>query len=343
MMRGILIGQDVIPGAPRLLRVGIGINTEEFLIAKVSWKNTRLDQRGSSLDTNGRFSSQLQSVTADLNFFFLSHPSRNFFNPALELNHENRNPFEILKFKAQGFLASTWDQRGSGGSIRLGPGYNYEKTFRGTGPKNSQILSLDLRLAWVSHDFEYFQYRTSPRSGFQFQLANSLSNQAFFSSMNVNQLGMTWRYLWNFRDYDPPLWILGLRGGIFETSGADESALPVSYTYFLGGVRDLRGFGRNELPFDRIGRLSSAFASLEFRLGWVLPFGIQPLIFLDLGSFGSRSWSFELPVYWSPGVGVRWESPIGIFRATLAHGFSGGGGHSQSFHPQFFLTYGEEF
>src|SRR5690606_16098123 len=44
--------QKAIYGKPRLVRLGIGADTEEYILGRASWKTTRLDDMGSSFEVS---------------------------------------------------------------------------------------------------------------------------------------------------------------------------------------------------------------------------------------------------------------------------------------------------
>ena len=101
------------------------------------------------------------------------------------------------------------------------------------------------------------------------------------------------------------------------------------------------------MPADGIGLLTAVYDGIELRMGDVLPYGLQPLIFVD-GAMGGRS-SFHLDpnVYWSPGAGFRWNTSVGSLRATLARAvvWSRAPAAEVLLRPQwrFFLSLGKEF
>jgi outer membrane translocation and assembly module TamA len=66
---------------------------------------------------------------------------------------------------------------------------------------------------------------------------------------------------------------------------------------------------------------------------------MDPFVFTDFGVTGNGPASFDLPVYWSPGVGIRWASPVGPIRTTFAQGFT----DTSPSHFQFYFNFGEEF
>jgi outer membrane translocation and assembly module TamA len=91
-----------------------------------------------------------------------------------------------------------------------------------------------------------------------------------------------------------------------------------------------------ELPGNSVGGLSAWFGNFEIRPHF---WGehLEPIVLVDVGEFGNRSFSIQSPLYWSPGFGISWSSPIGTLQSTLAHGFVSGGDPDSLSHWQFYL------
>lgn len=338
---GVVLSQTLLPGAPHLLIAGLGVNTEGFLLGKVTWKNTRLGNYASDFDISAFGSSKLQSVANQWRVFFLPQVSRIHFNPLLRIAHRNEQYYEDLTVRGQLGLASAFDYSFTGGNMFLGPTLDVFRILRGVGPSNTKLLSMEARAELKDHDFEY--YITNPRKGYNLLFVSDFSHQSLYSSLTAQRLNLRGEMLWPLINVDPPLWILGLRGG-FATIATGETIqggnIPASLLRYLGGSNDIRGFGRQELPLNSdIGGLTSIFLGLELRLSQTLLAHLDPFIFGDIGAIGQRSFSFDAPVYWSPGLGLRWASPIGPLRTTIARGFS----NSVSQHWQFYFSLGEEF
>jgi translocation and assembly module TamA len=183
---------------------------------------------------------------------------------------------------------------------------------------------------------------------YKLEASGTFTNAGYLSSVTAQSLRFRLEKLWNIGSFMPPIWILGIRGG-FSTTFTDEvistsTLLPAGtpFRHFLGGSRDLRGFFLRELPEGGKGALTSAFLGIESRFPYLLPWHLEPLLFLDAGTTGSFSLQIDKVIYWGPGFGLRWESDFGVFRLTLAHGFSGPTGNPLS-HWQPFFSFGEEF
>lgn len=330
--------QTAVAGQPRLITVGVGLNTEGLVLGKFSWTNTRWGEMGSRLSFLTEASARLQTAEAELNWYFLPYVSRYSITPAVQFARRDETHFELLTAKAQIGVTRTFDWSIFSAKAFLGPSMDLTRTLRGPGSSSSQLLSIEARGFLQHHDFEY--YRASPQSGFKLNFLSNFTTKSLVSSVTAQKLTLKGESLWNIAQLDPPLLVFGVRGGISTTliQESDRANLPANYLHYLGGSSDLRGFGRQELSLNS-GGLTSAFLGIEARLVQVLPLHLEPFIFTDGGMMGQVSASFNSPLYWGPGVGIRWDSPIGPVRFTAAHGFI----NNNPGHMQFFLGFGEEF
>ncbi len=345
---GVVAKQQVVAGLPRLLLFGVGINTEGVLLAKASWKNARLGKMGSSSLVTVLASSKLQKIETSVHWYLLDQPSRYYLRPLVELKHQNEEFFESMSSQFEVAPAGTWDNQELHADFSLGPNFEAIRTLRGTGSRDTHFLSLGGQAHLKSHDFEFYQ--NSPRTGFQLSSQLYVNDEAILSDADAERAELRGAFLWNLKDLDPPLLVLGIRGGVGTILTADRpgtgNRLPASFMQFLGGSSDLRGFARKRLPGPD-GALTFAFLDFEARVGSVLPWGFDPFIFLDLGETGATPLGLGSPLYWSPGFGLRWQSPIGVLRTTLARGYPenplGGRAEDAPGGLHFYLSFGEEF
>jgi hypothetical protein len=351
---GAVIRQEAIAGAPRLLAFGFGINTEGILLLRSSWKNTRMGPEGSSMELVGFTSSREQNIFAHADWYYLPYPSRIHLTPNAQLRHQNEQFFEIFSGSASIAHARSWeffprDFSGLAASLQVGPKFEYINTIRGAEERNSTFLFLESTLTANSHYFEF--HKASPRTGLQGRLTVDLSQKDLLSSTSAQRFQFAAEGLWNFRNYEPYLWILGLRTGASTTLTQERAPfdqLPPTLRNYLGGSSNLRGFSKFELPPNGYGSLTSVFLDIESRFGSFLPFHLEPLAFLDMGLLGGAPLKLDSELYWSPGMGFRWESPVGVLRGTAAHGFVTTSPDSRIptqalAHWQFYLSLGEEF
>ena len=332
--------QEVVAGPPRVLVLGVGVNTERGPIGRVSWKNTRLGNTSSSVTVAAQGSFKDQRLYSIFDWYFHPEPSRVSLRPLAEFKHVNEQYYEYTDTRGQVALSNTWDSYAIGAWARMGPTLDIYRTLNGPGVDHSKFLSWETQAQIQSHDFEF--YLNSPRSGFRVQTTVDLNSRAFVSDATAERFTLLGEALWNYRHYDPPLWVFGVRGGLSSVLTPERpgpgTILPANYLQYLGGSTDLRGFGRQELPLSGNGSLTSVFVSLEVRKSEFLHVSLEPLFFLDLGALGDTPFQLQAPIYYSPGFGLRWASPVGVFRGTAAHGFPGELGHWQ-----FLVSFGEEF
>lgn len=333
-----------VAGPPRLFVFGIGVNTEKGPSAKVTWKHSRLGSYGSNvaLSLTGSFKEQRFDAISD--WYFPEPLYRFHLNPALMVTHKSENTFERYEGQLRLTPATSWDGDTFGIKALFGPTLNSEWKVSGAGPKDSQFVAFNSHVQLMQHSFELNQ--TSPREGFQADLSTMSAFKSVLSEFSATKVEMHFTQLWNVNQWDPPALVLGVRGGAATTltdeSLASTSVLPSSFRLFLGGSQDLRGFTHAEIP-SNLGALTMVWLSGEARFLSILPWNLQPFLFSDAGKVGERKLELNNVTYWSPGFGMRWESPIGSFRGSLARGMVHTGNNNTSENWKLYLSYGEEF
>lgn len=344
---GARVTQHFVAGPSRLVTVALGLDTERGLLARTTWRNVRLGRRASSLQLAAEAAFNQQKITADSLWYALPFLSRFYLHPTIEFRHEDIVPYENLLSKVQLFPTTTLDTSALGFTFYGGPTFTAVKTYRGEGPDDSQLISWGLGAQVKTHEFEF--YRTSPREGFEIAFHTEFTKEGFLSNVSAQRITLRADYLWNLGNFDPPFIVVGWRGQVETTLVAEDpeylKRLPVDFRFYAGGSPDLRGFSYQQLPPGGKGALSSFKTSLEVRFADLLPWKLQPFVFADLGLMGDRPVTLNLPAFWSPGFGIRWESPIGTIRSSLAHGFfaKDRGIDPQYSHWQFYFSFGEEF
>ncbi len=343
------IRQMTLAGKPRLISFGFGFDTEELFITRASWRNSRFSETASSLDISATASYRRQNILTSFNWYYLPIPTRHYLKTFVRAERASEREAETLTLK--GLVAPAWSRefRRFKGDFYLGPSLQFEATERGVGPPTTRLLTLDLGLSVESHMYEY--YLASPRTGYQANLYASMSEKSAASDVSALTYRFDFTRLWNVLEMDPEIWIFGIRGNFSTTKpGTDTKPeeLPLSFRYFLGGSDDLRGFARRSVhtgPTD-VGNLTTAYLGSEIRLNNVIPYKLQPFLFGDWGWLGEQYFKLYPRMYWSPGVGLRWESPIGGLRFTLGHGYVAGKDKEEAKYLerwQFYFSLGEQF
>ncbi|MBI3299007.1 MAG: BamA/TamA family outer membrane protein [Elusimicrobia bacterium] len=343
---GVRLAHRVSSAPPRLVRIGIGVDTEGLARLRASWKHSRIGWRASSLQAVLNASSREQSLDA-LMRLYLRPASRWHLMPRAVAARVDDPRFETRSAEVSLMPAVTYDDQRVHGELRAGPAIQYSDTRRGVGPADSVFMTFNTHAELSSHPFEYFQ--RDPRRGSRADLDTASRVSEVSSELTAHRLRLSAQKLWNLGAYDPPLAVLGARGWIGTTLVGDRQAavreLPPDFRFFLGGDADFRGVGRGELG-DEQGFLTGAYGGLELRSGEVLPYRLQPLVFIDGAMAGRTSRHLDPDVHYAPGLGLRWATMIGALRTTLARGFlwrRAPGTRPPPPHWQFFFSYGREF
>ncbi len=346
---GAVIRETSVAGPPRQITLGFGLDTERIARFRASWRNARLGDEASSQQYTLLAALYQQEINAISTWYYLPSLPRHFLASEISFRHENEITYENLKGDIYISPSLTWDSSTMGFSTSLGPSFSWEHTFRPVQTiRDAYFSAIRADFRMTSHGFELNQ--ASPQKGFDIHFQGIFAQQGVLSDVGAQRIGVTFQKLWNFRNYDPSFLIVGLRGGVgttFMGSPYSLAALPPSLKHYLGGSENLRGFDRRELASaSGLGGLTSAYLCFEVRFSDLLPWGIQPILFHDVGMLGNDPLTLKGPLYSSPGFGARWQSPIGVFRSTISHGFLSGdrnGIPDSTAHWKFYLSYGEEF
>ena len=329
---------DIVPGAPRLLSLQLAFDTEEYL--RLRGRFVRRAFPGDRLtmsEAAALASYRLQQLTASLRWYAAPAPSRSWIEPMLLLRRMDERPFELTTEQFQLSYGIDGVLPGMSWRLRVGPNIAAYQVHDGPGPDHATVLSARVEAEISSH--RYILYRAGPQQGWSFDARAILADDGLASDFSARyfELGGV-AHVDVFDDYPPSLG-LGLRARVATTyTDGDAGELTPDLLHYLGGIADLRGFRRMSLAGGGPGALTRAFFSVEARPDLFTP-AWEPLVFADVGALGDGSARLNGPVYWSIGVGLGWNSPLGPFRATLANGWAAGDDEGM----QLFVGWGETF
>ncbi len=339
------ISQKTFSGRPRFISVGAGFDTEEFLITKGRLAFYRLGRNGSSLQTKLSASVKVQKIDNIGLIDFLPPEYRWGAYLALRGKREDESKYELISASLGTGLRKAHDYRNSNLEYRAGPLVEQLWIYRGPGLRNTHSLAFEGSAEWMTHNFEY--HASNPSRGLKVNFeakgtAEELSST--FSALRTQLELEGLMPIWEDARTEVIAGARGFYGTTFQVAGVDRgSRIPTEYRYFLGGSKDLRGFGRKELPRNSGGAFTAAYLGAELRAARL--FLLEPLIFVDTGALGHDSLHLEPQYYLSPGFGFRYKSPFGSLRGTVAQSYTF---HAESkedkiSHVQFFLSFGDEF
>lgn len=336
-------------GKSKIFRFGIGASTEEIPFIDVSFRNARLDNEASSFTTTLHASPHLVSLAAGSELYWLPEWSKVFLGPRIKFAREIEDSYQTDSSKIGGDIGYRWDFWDSRLSTKLGPSLNIVKTARGLGP-NSSYPTIDASIVAMSHRYEIqiWQQYEGWDGGFFFRG----HRKGLGSQVDVNRYEFNYKYLWNIGAYSPPLFVLGTRfqgitiDTIEPSSEQLTSLIPVEDRIFAGGDDNLRGFPRKSINNGGKGYLNFLSLSFELRLIEELPYHMQPFLLWDVAQLGKEHNTLDSAVYTSEGLGLRWQSPIGTLRGSLAKGKIQNEVNADESYPEqwvLFLSYGQEF
>lgn len=340
-----VLNQKVIINKPNIVIFGVGASTEELPIFKSSWKNSRIDSMGSSFEVLLYMSSIEKSLELSHQYYLVkSVPS---FSARTFVRYEN---IDERIFKTESQIAGidfsyNKDIKNYSATASLIPRATNENQLEGEAPGESQFVSVEAKLKVLSHYYEFFQ--GSPRRGEELAVSvtnyngsNNEDNKAAGNLLHIQGIK-----LFNVTKFDPPKYVFGVRFSYDHLFSSTQDQTPQKYRIYLGGEDNIRGFARKSINNNEFGFMRALHFALESRFNDLLPYGIQPLVFFDMAKVATSK-TFTDDILYSPGLGLRWQSPFGSFRATLAKGIiydktQALRGTKERFN--LFLSFGKEF
>ncbi len=346
----VLLSLRTSVGKPRIIQFGIGASTEEFPFIDLTFRNSRLDNMASFLTGNIHLSPRRQRLSADSELYYFPGWHKTFLGPRFEVLRKFESDYETNSARLGadiGHNLDLWNTRFVG---RAGPTLNYVRTIRGVGPGDAKFPSLDSSLNMMSHIYE--SNISQQYEGFSSSIFIRSQSQGLGSPVDVNRYEVNYKYLWNIGGYAPPLFVLSTRVQGITVDAADlittamGNEIPHEDRVFAGGDQNLRGFGRETISNDGLGYLSFLYTGFELRLVEEVPFKLQPFLLYDLARVGNRRYTLDPALFISEGIGLRWMSPFGTMRGSLARGRLINRGVSTETEPEkyvFFFSFGQEF
>jgi outer membrane translocation and assembly module TamA len=351
---GVRIVRDVLLGSAREVRVAAGGNSDLGPLFRITLRQNRIGAAASSAQvllnvSYLRPTINEQTLETKYKWYYSKVEPRAYLQPQIVVDHranqsqeESTATVKVLRGYGKEFASGSID-------ATAGPAWTDYNRMRGEGQKHDSLLYLATDAVWKRHDFEYFG--TSPRTGEMLDASAFFSLNSLGAHYTAQKFQLIGEKLWSIQKIDPPLLILALRfnmSSVFSVGENDRFRLPPEFLVLAGGDNNLRGFTTNTLPRDsgNVGSLSALLGSFEVRLHKVILSRADVFSFLDSGSLGGANFQLRKPIFMSPGLGLRWESPIGVLRVYGAEGFTLA---ERSDEPTYGrklrlgVTYGEEF
>jgi outer membrane protein insertion porin family len=315
---------ELVEKKKRSLKVGLGYGDEDKFRARLGLRYRNLWGGARVLDLNARYSS--------LGYLF----SESFSNPAVfgssfdfvQLSGARRR--DLPGFHDRAFFTQSrlerdipWDLR-----VYFGHGLEFARPFnlpvetllllQGTQPEKLYRVSsalLGLRQDTTDSHIE-------PHRGGTLSLANQLAPTFLGSGLQFVQSVVDWRRYHAIGD--SRFVVAGrVKFGLIQPIQS-TSQIPISWLFFSGGANSVRGYQLDYLgPRNASGNPIGGEAVLELGLEGRFPIPIHEkiggVIFLDAGNVFPRIHNLDLgQLKYSPGVGLRYLSPIGPIGLDIA-------------------------
>lgn len=319
--------QNFIIGPPRTLRYGAGASTELGPMLRLKWSHNRFGSMASQLSAVAQASlrSQSLSLLSD-SYLWKEEPRRSVLSRA-EIIHESQVKYEQLIYRLRPLMKWTRDSEGFHKLYTLGPSYEggtyYSADNSETRTFNTGLLEGSLQ--WMSHVYEMFDFLPQEGELYTFNFDFRHPGLGFRSPLLRLETGVVKAGRLTNWGRGSVIGAARLSAGttLVDTNKISLESLPPTVKFFGGGSDDIRGFYLRSLPKNNgTGALSRGVAKLELRRTYLFIPSLEAFTFIDGGYFSENSWTLDSPLYFSPGAGLRWLSPIGLVQGFWARGLS---------------------
>lgn len=318
--------QSFITGAPRVIRLGIGANTEVGPILRAKWSNQRYGSMASLLSASLELSFRNQTLNLTSNHFHWPSIPRLSLRSTLDIYRDDQTNYVEETLKLRPHLEYRLDTEKRLWTMRFGPTFIWSNYST----KNDQQPEQTIRTGAIegmvnlkSHLYEL--YDTHPQIGDNTTLAFDFRHPKFGFSDPLLRLELTTLKLWNVGNIGRGEGIIGAKiisGTTFVHDRVLIDSLEPSVRFYGGSSEDIRGFKLNSLPLNNgLGALSKLVFKLEFRKTHFIRADLETFVFTDAGRFGYKSFELDERTFISPGVGLRWLSPIGPVQGYYSRAF----------------------
>ena len=321
------LSHQIILGPSRMYAFGIGVSTEVGPMFRGRWANNRLGPMASQLSASIQADLKNQSIRLGADNYFWKDAPRRSLKSEFEISREKQVDYEETTIRLASHGKWSRDTMERYWEWRLGPTLfngSYITDAGGSNKDNTSGLAFEGFLASMSHRFEIFDFLPQEGSSFTFHVDFRSPEFGFDDRLLMLEaehiaLGKLWK--WGRGNA-----VGGLRVAAHTTVVEQASLLPdlpPSVKYYGGGSDDIRGFGYRQLPENNgLGALSKLLAKFELRKTHFFAPALEGFVFYDTAYFGFDSWELSPRLRQSPGLGLRWVSPVGLLQTFVAHGSS---------------------
>ena len=324
--RAFSMKQNFIVGPPRTLRFGVGASTEQGPMFRARWSNNRYGPMASILDASLQASFRTQTLLLSADYFLWKDKPRQSLYSTFQITRQSQAEFNETTTQFRPQMKWSRDALSRSWIWTLGPNFQTGifNTDQSSNTRTYSTIALEGALNSPSHSYEF--YDIHPEEGNHFNFNFDLRNPALGFNEPLLKLDSSVVGLKRIANWAKGAAIGGARIGASTTwvpSETDLTILPPSVKFYGGGSNDVRGFTLNTIPTNSgAGALTKLILKLELRRTYFFHESLEGFVFTDQAYFGETSWTLDPSLYYSPGAGLRWLSPIGLVQGYYARGYS---------------------
>lgn len=320
------LAQSFIVGAPRVIRLGVGANTEVGAIFRAKWSNQRYGSMASLLSASLELSFRNQTLNLTSNHFHWPSIPRLSLKSTLDIYRDDQTDYLEETLKLRPHMEYRLDTEKRLWTMRMGPTFilsNYSTKNDQQPEKTIKTGAIEGVVNIKSHLYEL--YNTHPEIGDNTIFAFDFRHPKFGFSDPLLRLELSTLKLWSVGNIGRGEGIIGAKiisGTTFIKDNVLIDSIEPSVRFYGGSSEDIRGFKLNSLPLNNgLGALSKLVFKFEFRKTHFIRSDLETFVFTDLGRFGYKSFDLDERTFISPGLGLRWLSPIGPVQGYYSRAF----------------------
>jgi translocation and assembly module TamA len=309
--RQVDINVSVIQRPKNIVEVSAGITSDLGERGRLKWVKPWLNRHGHSLTSEIRLNRQEQEIT---NNYKVPHgdPNDDYTNYVLGWNHTNNNANTNRQFKKYTLQWQRHQVINEYWKRILLLKYDREDDANETNIRN-------LIIPGVSYTRSRRHGGITPYWGDRQFVSFEASNKIWGSTSEFYKLTMRSNWLRQINETHQVL--LKFEVGYLSASSIND--VPTSMRYFGGGDNNLRAYEfKTVSPLDEDnqarGALTQLLGTVEYSYPVVDKWRLA--VFYDVGYLGD---TFFEKKYVDAGLGVRWETPVGLIRLDFAKGLIG--------------------
>ena len=315
---------ELVEKKKRSLKVGLGYGDEEKFRARLGLRYRNLWGGGRLLDLDARYSSLGYLVSESFSNPVVFGSSFDFVQQS-GARRRDLPGFNDRAFFTQSRLERDipWDLR-----VYFGHGLEFARPFnlpvetliRLQGTEPEKMYRASFALLGLRQDTT--DSHIAPQRGGILNLANEYAPTFLGSGLQFFQSVLDWRRYQAIGE--SKIVAAGrVRFGLIQPIQS-TTQIPISRLFFSGGANSVRGYkldylGPRNLSGDPVGGETVLEFSLEGRFPLPIYEKIGGVVFMDAGNVFSRIHNLDLgQLKYSPGVGLRYLSPIGAIGVDIA-------------------------